>query len=365
MANETLYKSHSLCHICYKHIPSEIIIENNKRFILKECPEHGEFKILQDPDAEFCSKLEQKTNKVYNNILMVETTDKCNLNCPHCYHVPNNKKPDKDLQKVFLDISSSPKQLNNLILAGAEPTVRKEIFDIVDFSKKYKKTVHFLTNGVKLSEKEFVEKSIKHKVNVVLIGLNHWDYQGVKVHEKQLQGIKNCLDLGLKIHYIGYTVETYEQLKDVLEEINTFPTYNRIRDLGIQFRIRLGSDIGRTPKDEPTAFISKNYKEIEKISKSLGHDLVSGHNEGDDNMYHMFAYMNGHKLRIIQWPDAKNIDLHHLKHSPWAQFNRQDYYSNFVHQVITRDAYVNNKLPVLDTLPKQYQYSIKNDGEIK
>jgi organic radical activating enzyme len=357
-----LYTSHSLCHICFRHIPSQITVENNIRYINKECPEHGYFKIIQDPDAEFCEKLEQKTNKIYQNILMLETTDKCNLNCPHCYHIPKNDVTDLSILKVYDEIKNAPKELNKIILAGAEPTVRKEIFDLIDYCNQNGRKPSILTNGVKLSERKFVENLIMHKTEAVLIGLNHWSYQGKKIHQKQLKGIKNCIDLNLFFYYIGYTVESYEHLKDVLEEIQNFPYYNKGKKY--QFRIRLGSNIGRVP-NEPTAYISKNYKEIEKIAKSLGQELISGHEEGDDNMYHMFGYINGHKIRIIQWPDATNIDLSQLKHSPWAKFNRQNYITNFIHQVITRDAYVNKKIPVLDSVPDEYKYSIKNDGDIK
>jgi hypothetical protein len=35
-----------------------------------------------------------------------------------------------------------------------------------------------------------------------------------------------------------------------------------------------------------------------------------------------------------------------------------------VHQVITRDAYVNKALPVLDRVPETYTYNEKNDGDI-
>lgn len=358
-----LYKSHSLCHICYRHIESEVIVEDNQRYIVKSCPEHGEFKILQDPDAEFCDKLEQKTNHVIQKVLMVETTDRCNLNCPHCYHLPKNNTEDLKLDTIYNDIKTSPKELKHIVLAGAEPTVRKDMFEILNFINKENRISHILTNGVLLSDKKFVEKLKEHETERVLIGLNHWDYQGKKVHEKQMLGISNCIELGQDIYYIGYTVENYYQLYDILKEINEFPNFKKNGQPHFHFRIRLGSNIGRSPL-EPTAYISKNYKTIKKMAKILGYELLSGHSEGDDNMYHMFAYMNGHKIRIIQWPDAKNIDLHHLKHSPWAKFNRQNYISNFVHQVITRDAYVNDKMPVLDKLPKQYQYSIKNDGDI-
>jgi hypothetical protein len=264
--------------------------------------------------------------------------------------------------KVYDEIKNAPKELNKIILAGAEPTVRKEIFDLIDYCNQNGRKPSILTNGVKLSERKFVENLIMHKTEAVLIGLNHWSYQGKKIHQKQLKGIKNCIDLNLFFYYIGYTVESYEHLKDVLEEIQNFPYYNKGKKY--QFRIRLGSNIGRVP-NEPTAYISKNYKEIEKIAKSLGQELISGHEEGDDNMYHMFGYINGHKIRIIQWPDATNIDLSQLKHSPWAKFNRQNYITNFIHQVITRDAYVNKKIPVLDSVPDEYKYSIKNDGDIK
>ena len=358
-----LYESHSLCPICYRHLPCQIMVEDNVRYIVKECTDHGAFKIIQDPDAEFCERLEQRTNKNYNKILMVETTNRCQLECPHCYHVPNNKTNDIDLTYVYNDISTAPRELNTIVLAGAEPTVRKDLFDIIDFTWRDSRKVVILTKGVRLADGKFVDNLIQNHVHYVLIGLNHWNYQGKDTHVKQLQGIKNCVEMGLNFHYIGYTVENYDHLRDVLEEINTFPYYNPKSGKKYQFRIRLGSNIGRVPS-EPTAYISKNYKEVEKMARALGHELISAHDEGDDNMYHMFAYMNGHKLRIIQWPDATNIDMRHLKHSPWAKFNRQGYLTNFVHQVITRDAYVNKQLPVLDSVPEAYTYSAKNDGDI-
>ena len=358
---KTLYESHSLCHICFRHVPSQITVENNIRYINKICPQHGEFKIVQDPDAEFCEKLEQRTNLLYNKILMLETTNRCQLACPHCYHIPDNRQQDIDLQEIYNQISTAPPAIQHIILAGAEPTVRKDIFNIIDRIKESGRKAAILTNGVRLHEKKFVEKLLEHKTEAVLIGLNHWSYQGKNTHERQLQGIKNCIDIGLHFHYIGYTVESYEHLRDVLEEIRTFPYYNK--GLKFQFRIRLGSRIGRVPT-EPTAYISQNYREVERIAKSLGRQLVSAHEIGDDNLYHMMAVMNGHILRIIQWPDATNIDLHHLRHSPWAQFNKQDYITNFVHQVITRDAYVNRGLPVLDRVPTMYTYSELNDGDI-
>jgi hypothetical protein len=120
-----------------------------------------------------------------------------------------------------------------------------------------------------------------------------------------------------------------------------------------QFRIRLGSNIGRVP-NEPTAYISKNYKVVEEIAQSMGHELISAHEEGDDNMYHMMAYMNGHKLRIIQWPDATTLDLKEIQTEAIADILPGKPPSPLVHQVILRDGAINKGLMLWDTIPKEY-----------
>jgi hypothetical protein len=61
------------------------------------------------------------------------------------------------------------------------------------------------------------------------------------------------------------------------------------------------------------------------------------------------------KLRLIQWPDVTNIDMEELATGPWGQFYNGPV-TNFVHQVITRDAFKNNGLPMLDFCPVEYQY---------
>jgi hypothetical protein len=47
--------------------------------------------------------------------------------------------------------------------------------------------------------------------------------------------------------------------------------------------------------------------------------------------------------------------MEELKTGPWSQFYDGPV-TNFVHQVITRDAFKNNGLPMLDTVPEDYQY---------
>jgi hypothetical protein len=69
---------------------------------------------------------------------------------------------------------------------------------------------------------------------------------------------------------------------------------------------------------------------------------------------HLFLVCHTRKMmNDEQIPDATNILLSELQTGPFAKFYNGPV-SNFVHQVILRDAFVNLKLPQLDTVPEQY-----------
>ena len=79
-----------------------------------------------------------------------------------------------------------------------------------------------LTNGVRLSDYEYAEQFKDMKIVLWTIGLNHPDYQGHTVRRKQMEGIENCIKLGLKIKNVSYTLENISQLEYCLEEIQQF-----------------------------------------------------------------------------------------------------------------------------------------------
>ena len=345
-----LYNTTSLCGTCYRHLPATVYEEDGKVFVAKSCPDHGASIHVIENDAEFFHKLKKTPADEYRwEITLIEVTDKCNLNCPHCYHLPDNRSVDRSIE----DIVNQVKQLecNRIMFAGAEPTVRKDLLDVVKAVKDCGKNVFILTNGVKLQDEDFVKQLVEVGVSGVSIGLNHPDYQGSTVHRKQLQGIINCVKHKLKIEYIGYTVEAAYQLEYIVEEMQQLA---RAAD---QIRIRFGSDIGRAP-DEPFRTLSNNYKDILDVAQQRGYDVEWLN--GDDNIYHVMLQIGKAKVRLIQWPDVDNIVMEELMTGPWCNFYDGPV-TNFVHQVITRDAFKNKKLPMLDTCPSKYHYVCSPD----
>jgi organic radical activating enzyme len=343
-----IHKTISLCDHCYRHIPANVIEEDDSIKIVKRCPEHGEMRAVVETDKHFYYGLQHTAEVKGFNQILFEVTDRCQLNCPHCYHLPDNKTTDRAIEDIVCQVKEFSKEATPM-LAGAEPTLRP---DFVELCKAINdlgfKRLDVLTNGLRFADREFAQSCFDAGLGQLSIGLNHHSYQGEKIHAKQLTAIQTALDVGFYISYIGYTLETREHLPDVLDEII------RIRNFSIeniwQFRIRCGSFIGRS-NDSKRSYLSDTVK---AVIDYLGKDKceIVGL---DDNPYHVVIKYDGTSLRIIQWPDVTNIDMEELNTGPWCQFYTGPI-TNFVHQVITRDYYKNMNKSALDQCPPRYQH---------
>lgn len=347
----------SLCEHCYRHIPARVIEKDNKILMEKTCPSCGEAEYVIESNARFYKSLEHTYPGFHiPSSIMIEVTDRCNLNCPHCYHEPEAKIVDKPIDTIINQLKSWPKN-TEIILAGAEPTVRKDLSNLVVSIKKYQKETNqrglimLLTNGVNFHKKEYVKELKDAGVDGIMLGLNHYSYQGQKIHDKQIKGIENCAEVGLFVYYVGYTLEDLNHLPEVLEEIQHIG--KNILDDRTHFRIRAGSDIGRSP-EEPRWYLSDHVHKVRQICrlKQYKWEKIAG----DDNIYHYMVNINGLTHRLIQWSDPKTIDLEELITPPWCDFVPGKPITNFLHQVMLRDAAVNNNMELHDTCPKRYWF---------
>jgi molybdenum cofactor biosynthesis enzyme MoaA len=285
---------------------------------------------------------------------MIEVTDRCNLKCPHCYHEPESATTDKPIDLILNQIQSWPNDAGSVILAGAEPTLRKDLPELIERISKLQQNLNrqhqditILTNGVRFSDKSWVQEIKQAGCRAVMIGLNHTSYQGKTVHKKQLQGIKNCVEAGIHVYYVGYTLENLDHIPDVLEEIQ------QLGNSAGQYRVRAGSDIGRNP-DEPRYYLSDHVKAIKAYAQSKGWTWEKI--AADDNLYHYMVKINGIVHRLIQWSDPKTIDMEELRCGPWCDFVPGKPITNFLHQIMLRDAAVNKGMMLWDTVAERYRF---------
>jgi len=350
----------SLCNECYRHIPAIVYEHEETIKMRKECPVHGKQKSIVEIDPEFYYGLNHTRDVPQFNYVFFEATDRCQLNCPHCYHLPDNKITDRPIPTLIQQVQQFPKD-SKIMIAGAEPTLRPDFVMLCsDINQLDYGGFSVLTNGLKFASEEFTKQCKNAGLNHVSFGLNHPDYQGRAVHDKQLRAIEVLKQQEIYIGYVGYTIKSLEELPYILEEIERLhvPINNSNKDMpttGIShYRIRCGSFIGRS-SDNKRSFLSDTFK---RITELLG-DVEIG-SLGDDNPYHIMIKKGDIKIRVIQWPDKTNIDMEELASGPWSNFYNGPI-TNFVHQTIMRDAFVNRSLPILDTVPEKYQY--KSVGE--
>lgn len=266
-----------------------------------------------------------------------------------------SKDPSMDL--ILDTIKSWEDDGYNIALMGAEPTVRKDLPELckaIQTLPGKHRAIMILTNGVRLSDYDYAQQFANMKSVLWTFGLNHPDYQGHTVRKKQMEGIENCLKLGMKIKNVSYTLETVAQLKYCLEEIQEFGS--RICD---QYRIRVGTDIGRHPGEEKI-YLSQLIEKVIDVCEKKG--WTHEYDPEYGIRVHYPLRINGILVKIIQWPDVRTIDLEEDQTESYADMLPGKPISPLVHQVILRDGAVNKNLPLYDTVPEKYQrkYDTRN-----
>lgn len=353
MANETqfLRETLSMCEQCYRHIPADKFIREGQIWLGKTCPKHGYHECLIEIDSEFY--LNHKYKKRLPNSYWLDITNKCNLDCPHCYQMPNNKSADPSIDYLLSQISDLPDDGYPLSLVGAEPTTRKDLPELVKKIQGIpgkKRMIMIVTNGINLGKFDYAKKFVGIDNLKWTIGLNHPNYNGSNIRKKQEQGIKNCVDLGLVIKNFTYTLANLDQLPFVLDEVQYWND-NEICD---NARIQVGVDIGRTPdEEEHELYLSQLVKRAKAVTESKNWSWEIDNEKG--NRTHYLVKINDVTHRFIKWVDVKTIDFEETFSESYAQLVPNKPMSSLLHQVILRDRAINEGQMLFDTLPKKYQ----------
>ena len=341
----------SMCDQCYRHVPAVKFERDGQIWLGKTCPKHGYHECLVEVDAAFYRS--QVYEKRKPGSYWLDITNRCNLDCPHCYQMPDNQSKDPSMDFILEQVKSFPDNGWPISLVGAEPTTRKDLADLVLAIQSLPgkpRMIMIVTNGINLGKYEYAKKFKGIKNLKWTIGLNHPEYNGGVIRSKQEEGIKNCVELGLEIKNFTYTLGDLSQLDFVLEEIQE---WNR-KGICDNARIQVGVEIGRTPEEHgPELYLSDLVKAAEHTCKDKGWswevDPIAG------NRTHYLVRINGLVHRLIKWVDVKTIDFEETFSESYADMIPGKPMSQLLHQVILRDRSKNNNQFLFDTLPEKYR----------
>ncbi len=245
----------SVCPICFEKIAAFMIENNGRVFIQKACPSHGQFYSLYWDDVEhykWCKKFQKPrapkgtqtvvqngcpydcgvcpSHKQHTCLAVIEVTSRCNLSCNYCFASSKYDGRDLDLEiiaEMFETIKESEGEPRPTQISGGEPTVRKDLPQIVEagvdlgFSH-----LEVNTNGLLLAKEENMVKRLREAglscFYLQFDGLTSNVYKqlrGADLLNLKLRAIENCRKHGVPVILVPTIVNGVNdhQLGDIIQ----------------------------------------------------------------------------------------------------------------------------------------------------
>ncbi len=225
----------SLCPECLKILPAEIFEKDDKVWIRKKCPKHGEFEDLYWGDYQMYLKAMRfvhdgkgisnpnvkienplcpiacglcKMHKSHTALGNIAITNRCNLQCFYCFFYAKAMgyvyEPSLEQIRMMLRVmrEEEPVKTNAVQLTGGEPLMRNDIVDIIRIAKEEGYDhVQLNTNGIRLSQDFELVKRVKQAgVNTIYLSYdgttaqtnpkNHWEVPKI---------LENCREANIGI----------------------------------------------------------------------------------------------------------------------------------------------------------------------
>ena len=176
------------CNSCHNLVHARPETRDNRVFLVKDCPSCGRTETIISADAERYA-LKRSLDPGYNytgcmlnclecnhkarpTFVFVDVTNRCNLNCPICINnTPSMgfvfEPPMEYFDRIFRDLArySPPPTVQ---LFGGEPTVRDDLFEIIDLSRSYGLPTRVVTNGLKLADEDYCSRLVRSRATILI-----------------------------------------------------------------------------------------------------------------------------------------------------------------------------------------------------
>jgi len=252
--------NYGVCEKCKARVPVEHVFQDGKVYLETVCPECGRHRFMissnadswqakrdmyrYDPDAPRLLDCRLNCDTCGQNhkpkLVFIDVTNRCNLNCPICLaNVPGMGfvfDPPLSYFETILDELATWNPKPRVELFGGEPTVRKDMFEIIGMARDRGISVSLVTNSISLADEEYCRRVCEAKVDMLLAfdGRGAEIYQkmrgSAKAYEKKLQALENVRKHSRRKHTIVCTVGrgvNEHAMKDYFEFIHNYVSVTR------------------------------------------------------------------------------------------------------------------------------------------
>ena len=237
MMHDHLRKTRSVCPVCLKNLPADLVREPDGRILLqKACPEHGAFSVpvwqgkmdfeqwlLETqplaPDCglscpQHCGICPE--HEIGTCCALLEVTERCNLRCRYCFADGGRKTVDPSYDACREAILDIVRQCGQPLLqfSGGEPTLRDDLPELVRFAKEAGCSyTQVNTNGIRLAEDPaYAESLARAGLDIVFLQFDgtrdaiYRELRGRPMLEEKLEAIRVCGGLGIGVTLVPTVV---------------------------------------------------------------------------------------------------------------------------------------------------------------
>ncbi len=203
-------RNRGLCNTCHELVDVETVERDGQVFLRKLCDECGPTETLVSADLDqYRAKRSMdlghdyqgcnvhcigcKVHKPTPNTVFVDITNRCNMNCTCCIaNIPamgfQFNPPLEYFRRIFAHLGQMDPR-PSLQLFGGEPTMRDDLFDIIQLAADQGLAVRVVTNGLKLADPEYCERLVATKSTILIAfdGMDEAPYRVLRNHPEVLE----------------------------------------------------------------------------------------------------------------------------------------------------------------------------------
>lgn len=247
-------------------------------------------------------------------IVYCDIVHRCNMECANCY-LPNREYSDID-RKSVIDFIKKFKNPVDFRFIGGEPTLHKDLPEIIKDTTSLGHRATLVTNGLRISNQEYLQTLKEAGLSTVYLSMTGFDDDSIykvtdlmSCAEKKMAALNNCLKLKLRVAVGCIVVKNLNE--HVLDKLYDYIQKKEAKSI-ISLEFRNIGQVGRYLKDK-----SENYQFDEL--KSIVFDkfkITEPKKIFEDNQYSFSFRAYGKKINITNWQgvaDGFNDDTNQLR----------------------------------------------------
>lgn len=234
-----LDRTQSVCPHCLEVVDARIVARGDLVFMEKECPEHGAFSTYLWPDVAHYTWMRDfafplvappvsrasikgcprdcglcKAHLRHPTLVEIELTERCNLRCPVCFMAAESAQAaalpgpgTEQIEGIYRSIMEQTGPHTSIQLTGGEPTIRRDLPDIVRLGRRIGFTsIELNTNGVQIAQDpEYVQELAGAGISGIFLQFDgvtpevHRIIRGADLLDTKLRAIENCRRAGVQV----------------------------------------------------------------------------------------------------------------------------------------------------------------------